>query len=316
MRLQKQFLLLQCLKEKPMGVKYDTAPNKLLCIVGALIAVTAWGGSFISTKILLNNGLNAVEVYIYRFTIAYLLTFLVSPRPFFSHSWSDELKFMLCGICGGSIYFIAENTAVMYTLVSNVSLLVTTAPLITALLLGLFYKREKVGKGILIGSFIAFIGVACVVFNSSFVIKLNPLGDLLALLSALCWAIYTILLRPLNATYSSWFISRKTFFYGVVTALPFLAFEPSFTPLTVFLRPEVWGNLLFLSVVASMFSYILWSMTIKGLGTLKASNFLYLSPIVTLILSATVLHEHVALIGYVGCSLILLGLIVGEKVKI
>lgn len=281
--------------------------------VGALFAVTAWGESFISTRVLLDNGLNAVEIYIYRFILAYLLTLLVCPKPFMSHSWGDEFKFMICGICGGSVYFIAENTALLYTLASNVSLLVAIAPLITALLLGLFYKNDRPTKGVLIGSAIAFAGVGCVVFNSSFVVKLNPLGDLLGLLAAVCWAVYTIVLRPLNATYSSWFVTRKTFFYGVVTALPFLALEPSLAPMTTLLRPTVAFNLLFLGLVASMASYWLWAISVKRLGTMTASNFLYLSPIVTLVLSAIVLDERVSFIGYLGCALILIGLIFSER---
>ncbi len=75
--------------------------------IGALIAVTAWGASFISTKVLLNNGLSAVEIYLVRFIIAYLFTLLICPRPILSNSFRDEVSFVLCGICGGSVYFIA-----------------------------------------------------------------------------------------------------------------------------------------------------------------------------------------------------------------
>lgn len=291
-------------------------PSRLMCYIGILIAVTAWGASFISTKVLLNNSLNPVEIYVLRITLAYFMTLLMCPKPLRCHTWNDEFKFMLCGICGGSVYFIAENTAVIYTLVSNVSLLVAISPLITALLLGIFYKNEKPGRGVIIGSCVAFVGVACVVFNSSFVIRLNPLGDLLALLAAICWSVYTIVLRPLNATYSSWFVTRKTFFYGVLTALPFLAFEPTSTSLATLMTPQVLGNLLFLGLVASMLSYWFWAVSVKRLGAMMASNFLYLSPIVTLVLSAVVLDERVSIIGYIGCAMIILGLIVSEKFDI
>ena len=71
--------------------------------LGALLAVSAWGASFISTKVLLQCSMSAVEIYVYRFVLAYLCTFLFCPRPFVSNSWRDELKFALCGICGGSV---------------------------------------------------------------------------------------------------------------------------------------------------------------------------------------------------------------------
>ncbi len=279
----------------------------------ALVAVIVWGASFISTKVLLQNGLNAVEIYLYRFIIAYVLTLILCPRPIMSRSWRDELKFALCGICGGSVYFIAENTAVQYTLVSNVSLIVSTAPLITTLIVALLYKGERLSKGLLTGSGIAFLGVACVIFNSSFVLSIKPFGDILSLLAAICWAVYSLLLRSMSALYSAWYITRKTFFYGVITAIPFLFFESGFAPISVFTRVEVYGNLLFLGMICSLAAYLLWGLSVGKLGALKANNYLYLSPLATLGLSAWFLGEHVSIVGYTGCALILIGLIVGER---
>ena len=287
--------------------------SQLLYHLGALLAVTAWGASFISTKVLLQNGLNPVEIYVYRFVLAYLCTLLICPRPFFSRSLRDELMFMLCGVCGGSIYFIAENMAVEYTLVSNVSLLTTTSPLITAIIVAVLYKSERVNKPMIFGSLVALTGVGCVIFNSSQEMQVNPIGDMLALLAALCWAIYSLVLRPLSAVYSTWFISRKTFFYGVITALPFLALEEQPFNLGALCKPEVMGNLLFLGLFASLIAYLLWGRTVRHLGAVKAGNYLYLAPVVTLALSAVVLHEHVSYMGYIGCALILLGLIVSER---
>ena len=282
---------------------------------GALLAVTAWGVSFISTKVLLQNGLSPVEIYIDRFLLAYIFVLLLCPKPFLSHSVKDEVKFLLVGICGGSVYFIAENTAVDYTLVTNVSLIVTTAPLLSTLIMGVMYKNERPSGGFLFGSILAFLGVALVIFNSSIVIKVMPLGDMLSFLAALAWAFYSILLRPLNAVYSAWFITRKTFFYGVITALPFLAIEPELEPLSVIMRPAVLGNLLFLGLFASLAAYFLWAQSIKSMGVMKASNYLYVSPIVTLVMSAVVLDEHVTWIGYTGCAIIMIGVILSEKLS-
>lgn len=299
-----------------MSSRESSNQNSLLYHICALIPVTVWGASFISTKVLLTEGLNAVEIYIYRFLLAYVLTFLVCPKPLMSNSWKDELKFAVCGICGGSIYFIAENTAVIYTLVSNVSLIVALAPLLTTLIIGVMYKDDRPSKGMLAGSVIAFLGVGCVIFNSSFVLSIKPFGDLLALLAALSWAIYSIVLRSLSAVYSTWFVSRKTFFYGVVTALPFLLFEPSCATWEMMTRPVVLCNLLFLGLVCSMAAYIFWSVAVAKLGALKSGNYLYVSPLVTLLLSALLLGENVSVIGYAGCGLILAGLILSEKLKI
>ncbi|MDE6323907.1 MAG: DMT family transporter [Paramuribaculum sp.] len=289
--------------------------STLIYHLGALLAVTAWGVAFINTKVLLQNGLSAVEIYIYRFIIAYLLVLLICPRPFFSRSLSDELKFMLCGICGNSVYFIAENTAVKYTLVTNVSLIVTLSPIITAIIIGLIYKSQRPGRGFMTGSTIAFSGVACVIFNSSFVMKINPLGDFLALLSAICWSIYSILLKPLNTEYNVWFITRKTFFYGLLTSLPFLAVEPTLLPVERLLEPAIIGNLCFLGIICSLLAYLLWAQAVKKLGVMSTGNYLYISPIVTLAASYLFLGEQISAVGYTGCALILAGVILSEKLN-
>lgn len=165
------------------------------------------------------------------------------------------------------------------------------------------------------GSLIAFLGVGCVIFNSSFVLDVKPLGDLLSLSAAVCWSVYSLVLRKLSAFYTVMFISRKTFFYGMVTAIPFLIAIPEHTPLDVYLQFDVWSNFLFLGVFCSMIAFIIWAFTIKGLGAIKANNYLYIQPIITLIASALLLGEKVSIVGYVGCSLILLGVWISDRMS-
>lgn len=290
--------------------------SSLLSHLGALLAVTVWGTSFVSTKILLDNGLHAVEIYIYRFLLAYVLVLALCHNKLWANSLRDEVLLMVCGICGGSIYFIAENTALNYTLVSNVSLITTLAPLLTTLLIGIIYKNERPGKWVYIGSLIAFAGVACIIFKEGFNLKVMPMGDMLALSAAFSWAIYSIVLRKVNANYTAMFITRKTFFYGLITALPFLGFEPEICDPAVLLRPVVWGNILFLGLTASMIAYIIWALSIKRLGAIKASNYLYFQPIVTMIFSALLFdNDPITLVGCGGCILIIGGVVLGDKMS-
>lgn len=284
--------------------------------LAALATVGMWGYSFVSSKVLLENGLGPVHIYVCRFIIAYLLILLISHKRFWASSFREELMFMLCGLLAGSVYFIAENTALEYTLTTNVSLLTSLSPLIIAILAGLVYKTEKLGIGTWIGSAIALTGVACVVFNSSASLQINPLGDFLAIAGATSWAFYSLILRQLNAHYDVWFISRKTFFYGLITSVPLLIFEQNSAPLAEVLpRPEVYGNLLFLGLGASTIAYVLWAVSVKKLGPVKANNYIYLQPIVTLVVSAVVLSEPVTFIGVLGIALILGGLWAGNNIN-
>lgn len=284
--------------------------------IAALVTVFMWGYSFVSTKVLLDNGLGPVQVYMSRFIIAYILVLFVSHKRLWASNWRDEGLFCLCGILSGSVYFIAENTALRYTFTTNVSLLTSLSPLITVILVGFIYKTENIGKGTWLGSSIALLGVFCVVFNSATAVEVRPLGDILALSAAVCWAVYSLILRSLNAHYDIWFISRKTFFYGLITAVPFLIFEDDrVNVLEVIGRPEVFGNMLFLGVGASFIAFVLWAQCIKQLGAVTANNYMYLQTVVTLVVSAIVLGEHVSLLGYIGIVLILGGLWVGDNVN-
>lgn len=279
----------------------------------ALFTVSVWGASFVATSVLLEHGLHAVEIYIYRFIIAYLLILIFTHSRLWANNLRDEALLALCGITSGSIYFIAENTALQYTTTTNVGLLTCISPLMTTLLIGYFYKSERPNKGVYLGSLLALLGVGCVIFNEGFQLNIMPYGDMLALLAALSFAFYSIILRKVNVVYDALFITRKTFFYGIVTALPFLAMEPEICSFSVFTELPVLLNLLFLGAFCSLLGFFLWAKVNDKLGAIKANNYLYFQPVVTLILSYFILSERISIIGYLGCVLILLGLYASDK---
>ncbi len=295
--------------------------------LAAIVAVTAWGVSFINTKVLMDCGFTPVEVFLYRCLIAYLLLLCFSYKHIKSHNVRHELLFLLCGLCGGSIYFVAENTALIYTSTTNVSLITSTSPLINALLVGLMYREERPNRGLVIGSCIAMAGVTMVVLGGAqggshsaaaeeSAVGGGILGDALSLMAAVCWSIYALVLRKLNPFYSAITITRKTFFYGLLTALPFMLLEPSNLTSSTFLQTKVWTNLLMLSVFSSSLAFVIWAWVIGRIGAVKAGNYLYFQPIVTLIFSAIVLNETVGILGIAGCIITIAGVYAGEKLSL
>jgi drug/metabolite transporter (DMT)-like permease len=273
----------------------------------AILCVLMWGTTFVSTKLLLNNGLNPSTIFFLRFALAYLLILPIAPRRLWADNWKDEALLLLLGLTGGSLYFLVENTALQYTLVSNVALLVCTTPLLTVLLSHWFIRGEHLRKPVLYGSLLAIAGVTCVIYNGNFILRTNPLGDLLSLSASLLWAIYTIILKRLDHRYPVLFLTRKIFFYGLLTLLPILPHTPLITTPAILLRPVVLGNLLFLGIFASMLCYILWNNTIKHLGPIRSSNYLYFNPVVSLITSAIVIHEPITPIALLGAAFVLSG---------
>ncbi len=278
-----------------------------VCISGV------WGITYISTKVLITGGLMPQEIFFLRFLIAYIGMWVLSRSRLFADSWKDELWLLLGGITGGSFYFLAENTALGITLATNVAFIICTVPLLTAILSILFYKQERATRGLIGGSLLALVGVALVVYNGNFVLKISPLGDFLTLLAAFSWAFYSLIMRRLLARYTTVFITRKIFFYGVLTILPAFLWHPWQFPLSGLLRPVIITNILFLAVLASLVCYVVWNMVLKRLGTVQASNYIYLNPIFTLIGSMLMIGERPTPVALLGAAFILCGVYIAEK---
>jgi Permeases of the drug/metabolite transporter (DMT) superfamily len=279
----------------------------------AILTVVIWGTTFVSTKVLINNSLSPIEILIYRFTIAYICIWFISPKKLWADTPKDELSLVLTGLTGGSLYFLAENTALEITMASNVGLIISTTPIVTTLIQYLADRKKRPGRRLITGSLIALSGVALVVFNGSFVLQLSPLGDMLALLAVFSWAFYCLVFQRLGGRYPTVFITRKVFFYGVITILPALLFRPITWEAEIFARPVVMLNLLFLGVIASMLCYIMWNLAVRRIGTVHTANYLYITPLVTLLTSAIAINEPITWIAMVGCAFILGGVYIAEK---
>jgi drug/metabolite transporter (DMT)-like permease len=279
----------------------------------AFVIILVWGVTFISTKTLLFKGLTPEDLFFYRFLIAYIGLWFFGKSRLFAHTLKDEIYFLLLGITGGSIYFLTENYALQYTMASNVALLVCTAPLFTAILTHCFTDSEKITRRLIQGIVVAFIGVGLVIFNGRFILKLNPVGDWLSIAASICWAVYTLFLKKVSDRYSALFITRKVFFYGLLTILPFFLHKPLTTDWQILGESVVFANLLFLGIVASLFCYFFWNIVVQKLGAIPATNYIYMVPVVTLIASALFLGEEITVFAIIGAMLTILGLIWTER---
>jgi len=282
----------------------------------AFVVVAIWGSTFVFTKLLLLGGLSAAQIFVLRFIIAYVLLLvfcLFRGIKWFSHSWRDELIMFGLGVTGGSLYFLTENSAMNYTTTTNTSLIVCLCPLFASALIGYFYKTERLTRSQAVGTLMAAAGVVVVVMNGQFVFHLSPKGDLLALSACLCWAVYSLLMIPANARYDTVFITRKVFFYGLLSMIPYFLFRPGLNAHLVFEQPALLYNLLFLGCVASMLCFLTWNWVLKKLGAVVATNYVYLNPVVTIIFAWLILSERITLFFLMGTALILFGMYMACK---
>lgn len=276
--------------------------------------MVVWGTTFVSTKVLIQHGISPEEIIVMRYGIAYLCLLPFS-RRWYAGSIKNEFTMLALGLLGGTLYFMTENYAVKYTLTTNVSLITCTTPLITALLMTAFYRSERITRTMIIGSILACVGVCFVVFNGHFMLRLNPLGDILALCSALSWSLYSLLFMKVGKRFSTQFLTRKLFFYGIITTLPISFMHGGFTVYTLYalMQPPVVFNILFLGLVASLGCFYLWGVSVKRIGTIAANNLIYFSPIFTLITAAIVLGEPVSWFSMLGLLLTIGGVWLGRS---
>lgn len=285
--------------------------------VVAFLVVAVWGSTFVFTKLLLLSGLTAAQIFTLRFIIAYvlLLAFSLSRRPFrlLARNVKDELLMLALGISGGSLYFLTENSAMNYTTTTNTSLIVCLCPLFAALLISAFYKSERLSGMQIVGTLMAAVGVAVVVLNGHFVLHLSPKGDALAFAACLCWAVYSLLMIPAGQRYDTVFITRKVFFYGLLSMIPYYLLRPRFPPLATIFQPDILANLLFLGCVASMLCFVAWNWVMKKLGAMTATNYVYFNPVTTVLFAWVVLHEQITVFFLMGTVLILAGMYLADR---
>jgi len=291
--------------------------NRLWYHAVAFLVVAVWGSTFVFTKLLLLGGLSAAQIFTLRFIVAYilLLGFSLTRKPFhlMTSSVKDELLMVALGVTGGSLYFLTENSAMVYTTTTNTSLIVCLCPLFAALLISIFYRTERLHGVQIVGTLMAAIGVVIVVLNGHFVLHLSPLGDSLAFAACLCWAFYSLLMIPAGKRYDSVFITRKVFFYGLLSIIPWFYFFHEPLPLSVVMRPDILANLLFLGCVASMLCFLAWNWVIKKLGAVVVTNYVYFNPVVTVLFAWVILSEHITVFFLIGTLLILNGMYLCNK---
>ena len=63
----------------------------------ALVTVSIWGTTFVSTKVLIQHGLSPVDIFVYRFVLAYVCICFLAPKRLFADNLKDELWMVAAG---------------------------------------------------------------------------------------------------------------------------------------------------------------------------------------------------------------------------
>lgn len=281
--------------------------------LAAIFTVAIWSTTYISTKILLGS-FHPVEIMVYRFAIGFLALLVIGHGSMPLKKKRHELLFALAGLCGITFYFTLQNIALTYTYASNACVVISTAPIFTALLSRILMGREtRLSVNFFIGFAVAIIGILLISFNGARM-ELNPLGDLLNVCAAIIWGFYSVITRKIsNLGYHTMRSTRKIFFYGLLFMIPIVLWmdiDFSFAALAV---PENILHLLYLGIGASAVCFFTWNHAIRVLGAVKTSVYIYLEPAITVVTSMLILGEHITYLAVIGTVLTMTGLILSER---
>lgn len=278
----------------------------------SLFTIFIWGTTFISTKILL-KAFTPIEILFIRFVIGYFALLALYPHRLKVKERKQELYFAGAGLCGITLYFLLENIALTYTLASNVGVIISIAPFFTAIFAHLLLAGEKMRAQFFIGFAVAVGGIFLISFNGSSQLKLNPMGDILAVLAAVVWAIYSVLTKKISGYhYHTISVTRRIFFYGLLFMMPVLfifKFEPDIDQI---IKPVNLFNIIFLGFGASAICFVTWNYALKILGAVKTSVYIYMVPVITVITSVLILHETITGTAVLGILFTLAGLFISE----
>lgn len=291
----------------------------------AAFCILVWGVSFICTKYLLRT-FSSLEILILRFVTGYIAFCIISPKPLKTSGIKEELLFMGAGLSGLTVYQFVENIAIYFTAANNVSIIVSTCPMFTAIIAAIFLHEKTITKNFVLGFVIAMTGIVLVTLNGSSEFSLSPKGDLLALGSAISWGFYSLFVSKINSLGHGNFAStRRIFFWALIFMIPLAVYglvfgekstSINFCPAENAARWSDWKNILnlvILGVFASSLAFVAWNKTCKALGTVKTTAAIYMVCVVTIIFSFIFLGEKISLAGLFGTFLTILGLFISEK---
>ncbi len=280
--------------------------------LSAALTILIWGTTFISTKILLTD-FKPLEILLFRFVMGFLILSVICPKRLKGVNASREAFFAGAGLCGITLYYLLENIALTFTSASNVGVIISAAPFFTSILARFFIKsEEKLKVNFYIGFAAAMTGIILISFNGT-EMKFNPLGDLLALIAAMIWSAYSILIRKIGEFgYPVILSTRRIFFYGIVFMIPLtFFFEFHWNPMLLTGGAYLF-NIIYLGAGASALCFVTWNFSVKTLGAVKTGVYIYMVPVITLITSVLVLKESVTWLSVFGTLLTAGGLLISE----
>jgi drug/metabolite transporter (DMT)-like permease len=279
-------------------------------LLAAFFAVVVWGASFVATKLALRYTNPAAVVWL-RFTMGVVILGLavMKGRLFELPDKKDWLYFALLGFLGITFHQWLQSTGLLTSQATTTSWIVASTPIFMALL-GWLVLAEKPLWLQLLGILLSTCGVLLVVSHGHLADlasgRFGTPGDFLILLSSLNWAVFSILSRRGLKKYPATLMMFYVMVFGWLFSSIWFLVNGGQVHMSA-IPWDGWAGIAFLGIFCSGFAYIFWYGALKALPVAQTGAFLYLEPLVTVLVAAVILQEQVTLAAFLGGVLILVG---------
>lgn len=276
---------------------------------GAAAAVS-WGASFVAIKVALRT-LSPLPLVWLRFGlgVGVLSLFVLREREKDPLSFREWLLVGLLGFLGVPFHHLVQSTGLKTAQAATSAWIISSMPVFIALL-GALFLGERMGRRRVVGLVLAAAGVLLVVTRGDpkrlWMTDPGSFGDLLVLLSALNWAVFTVVSRGFLSRHRPAPMMFKVMASGwLMTTIPFLAYE-AWSPIAG-LDAGGWAAVLFLGVFCSGLAYVFWYDALKNLPASRAGVLMYLNPASATVVAVAGLGEPLSVSVVTGALLITLG---------
>lgn len=289
----------------------------LITYIKAFVTVVIWGAGFVFTKMALVD-FTPVQIVFIRFGIGVLILGLtvLMRKEFRLPKW-DELGYLaLIGFIGVTLHQWLQATGLVTAQATVTAWIVATIP-VFSMILGVLFLKESTTKLSVLGVIFSAIGVLLVVtkgdFRSIFSGSFGTTGDFLILISAVNWAVFSILSRSGLRKFPPALMMFYVMFFGwLMSGIWFVIAGDFFVTPYQFSTPGIL-SILALGVFGSGVAYITWYDALKDLPVYQLSVFIYIEPIITMILAAYLLHEAINLPTILGGIITVAGIVLVNR---
>ena len=293
----------------PDATRRDVHVTEALLVVMSII----WGMNFAVMK----YGTDVLEPLAYngvRLIIGSIVMYgILQARRTPALPWADIRGLMLLGGLGTGLYQLFFINGLAMTRAGTASLVIASSPAVIAVV-GKFMGVETVSKRAVWGIALSIAGIAFVILSSagSDEGQSSMVGDLLILVSVVCWSFYTHLMRPYTRRIDGVQIATWSLIGGTipvfVIAIPAIlrANWGAVVPLT-------WGAIFYSGVGSMGIAYLFWYRGVRVIGSTRTAMFSNLQPIVALGVSWPLLGEKPTLWQGVGAAAVLGGLLLTRQ---